>query len=236
MRSRRFWVIKPFYQDKWATIYLGDCLEIMPQIESVDLVVTDPPYGTEDLGGGYGRRQVNDPKGRNGRKIKGDKDLKLFQKSLPLIFAILPQGYFLTFCSPSKMDEQIIMPKCKYMGELIWDKGTPGLGYTIRYTHESCLVYKIGNPPKPQKALLSLIRVQVSHKNTHEKHPHEKPLKFLENALKLPGDKILDPFMGSGTTLLVAKKLNRKAIGIEIEEKYCEIAARRLSQEVIEWG
>jgi len=121
----------------------------------------------------------------------------------------------------------------EYIGELVWDKGTPGLGYTIRYTHESAIVWRLGEPEKPEKALLSLVRSQVSHQNNHLKHPHEKPIAFWINCLNLPGETILDPFAGSGTTGRACKDLGRKCIMIERDEKYCEIAARRMMQEVL---
>jgi DNA modification methylase len=99
--------------------------------------------------------------------------------------------------------------------------------------HESALVWSIGNPEMPENALLSVIRVQVGHHNAHLRHPHEKPIAFWKNALNLPGQSIFDPFLGSGTSLVAAKNLGRHAVGIEIEERYAEISATRLQQEVL---
>lgn len=227
--------MKPYYQDSATTIYLGDCREILPALDPVDLVLTDPPYGTEDLAGGYGRRQLHDIGDGKGKVIKGDKDLSLLKESFPLITNLQKEGWMFIFFAARKMPEIIDLFKKNWFGEIIWDKKQPGLGYHIRYSHESIAVLRIGEPPRPVNALQSIIRGFAFH----EKHPHEKPVKVLCPLIEwgsLPEQTILDPFMGSGTTLRAAKDLGRKAIGIEIEEKYCEIAARRMSQEVLELG
>lgn len=224
----------PYYQDSAVTIYNGDCREVIPELGHFDLILTDPPYGTEDLGGGYGRRQNHDPKGRMGRTIFGDKDLSVAAEGLAAALGRLKDGYALAFCAARKMPEMFsLFPNGEYMGEIVWDKGTPGLGYTVRYTHESALLYKVGNPAKPPKALLSVVRWQVSHINTQARHPHEKPVPFWINALNLPGETILDPFAGSGTTGRAAKDLGKTAVLIEREERFCEIAAKRMEQEVL---
>jgi DNA modification methylase len=227
--------MRPYYQDEAVTIYHGDSREILPTITPADLVLTDPPYGTESLGGGYGRRQNHDPKGRTGRTIAGDKDLETMRTAFACL-SLTPEAYVCTFVAAQRMFEAADI--CldlgwNYAGECIWDKGAPGLGYTLRYAHESCLVFRLGERVKPIQAALSVVRHSVSHVDTQNRHPHEKPVAFWTNILRLRDGLILDPFMGSGTTLRAAKDMGRKAIGIELEEKYCEIAARRMGQEVL---
>ena len=202
---------KPYYDDSAVTIYHGDCMDILPLLEPVDLVLTDPPYGTESLGGGYGRRQNHSPNGRMGRTIEGDKDLETMKSAFSLM-PLSQNANICTFVAPQRMLEAAAI--CvgfgwKYAGECIWEKVTP------------------------EKAALSVIRKSVDHINTQARHPHEKPVIFWTNLLPLCDGMVLDPFMGSGTTLRAAKDLGRKAIGIELEEKYCEIAAQRMCQEVL---
>jgi len=229
--------MKPYYESGGIQIFHGAAQEVLPQLEPVDLVLTDPPYGTEDLGGGYGRRQNHDPNGRHGRRIQGDKDLDAMAEAF-LLLPLTSDAYVLTFCAARRMLEVVQIceiSKLECWGEIIWDKGTPGLGYTIRYSHESCLALRKADRIKPIRPVMSIVRILVSRKNTHLKHPHEKPVGFWKHCCNLREGAILDPFMGSGSALLAAKDLGRKAIGIEIEERYAEIAARRLEQEVLQF-
>ncbi len=211
----------------------GDCRSILPLLEagSVDLVLTDPPYGTQNLGGGYGRRQNHDPNGKMGRTIQGDTDLSVAREAM----AMLPveTGYIGMFASSVKLKEAIGILPGEYFGEVVWLKGAPGLGYTVRYSHESLLLSRIGTPTKPEKALLSVVNKPRCTSTAHLRHPHEKPVAFWQRMLALPGDLILDPFAGSGTTGHACKLMGRKCIMIELEEKYCEIAVERLRQEVL---
>jgi hypothetical protein len=224
----------PYYQDDAVTIYHGDCREIVPQLGKFDLVLTDVPYGTESLGGGYGRRQVHSPDGRNGRMILGDSDLQMAAEGLRVSRAAVGTGYLGTFCAAQRLPEMFsLVPDAEYFGELIWDKGTPGLGYTLRYSHESFLLFKCGEPARPDEALLSVVRSQVSHVNTKARHPHEKPLNFWLNALRLPGRRVLDPFAGSGMVGRAAKDLGRECVLIEAAEEWCERAAERVMQSVL---
>jgi DNA modification methylase len=229
--------IKPYYEEPGIQIFNADCRDVLPQLEPVDLVLTDPPYGTEDLGGGYGRRQNHDPQGRYGRRIKGDKDLTVISESLPMVKSKLNlPGIIVSFCAARRMievDRLFNGEGFSCLGELIWDKGTPGLGYTVRYSHESALIYSLNEIPTPPSALNSLIRWQVSHIETQKKHPHEKPVSFWLNAAKINQGTILDPFMGSGGTARAAKDLGRNYIGIEIESEWIDIAIERLRQGVL---
>jgi site-specific DNA-methyltransferase (adenine-specific) len=232
--------MKPYYEHGGITIYHGDCREILPAITGVSLVATDIPYGTEDLGGGYGRRQLHSPDGRKGRCIANDKDLAIVGEVAPLLLKCCAQTAYLgTFCAPRKMLEtgQLFeLAGFRPFGHIVWDKGAPGLGYTIRYAHEDMLVFAVGEPGTPDEAAMSIVREPVSHVDTKKRHPHEKPVKAWLNLARLIDGAILDPFMGSGTSILAAKELGRKAIGVELEERWCEIAARRLSQEVLPLG
>jgi DNA modification methylase len=210
---------KPYYQDSHCTIYHGDCLEIMPQLEPVDLVLTDPPYGIkrdEGFGGfgGFGppiaRRQYQDKWDRE-RPSKETFELLLSKCKWAVIFGgnffadLLPQGkHWIVW---DKLNTMPTFGDC----ELIWTN------------------LKRNSVKKLTREYNGLLGKEESRF-----HPTQKPLDVLKWCLKkCPySDTILDPFMGSGTTLVAAKQLNRKAIGIEIEEKYCEIAVRRLAQEV----
>jgi DNA modification methylase len=229
--------ITPYYEEDGITIYHGDCREILPQLPKVDLVLTDPPYGTQDLGGGYGRRQIHSTDGRLGRLIANDQDLTAIMSAAALLWSACSQtAYVASFCAPRRLIEtaQIFqLAGFAYYGHIVWDKGQPGLGYTIRYSHEDMLVFCKGAPDTPPDAAFSLIRAGVSRVDATTRHPHEKPIEAWLNVCRLIDGTILDPFMGSGTTLVAAKQLGRRAIGIELEEKYCEIAVERLRQSVL---
>ena len=223
--------MRPYYERDGITIYHGDCREILPTIGAVDLVVTDPPFGTQALGGGYGRRQLHSVNGREGRTIANDNDLDAFRGAWLHIRETLSDAYALVFYAPRRTPEFCGIVGSDWAGEIVWDKQQPGLGYTIRYQHESIAVLKIGEPETPEDAILS---VQRFGRTDVVSHPHEKPVGLLKALLRLqPLGIVLDPFMGSGTTLVAAKLEGRRAIGIEIEERYCEIAAKRLAQGVL---
>lgn len=223
--------VKPYYQDESCAIILGDCRDILPYLPKVDLVLTDPPYGTQLLGGGYGRRKLHSLDGRNGRTIAGDCDLSVFLGTFPLLLERAEPGWMLVFYAARKTPEFIRAVGDWWIGEIVWDGLCPGLGYTVRYQHESIAVLKIGEAPKPVAPIISVIR---EFGEGVDDHPHQKPIALMKKLAVFIDGVILDPFMGSGTTLRAAKDLGRRAIGIEIEERYCEIAANRLRQGVLD--
>jgi DNA modification methylase len=233
--------VKPYYEHDGIAIYHGDCREVLPIIGTVDLVLTDPPYGTEDLSGGYGRRRLHSKDGRLGRVIAGDRDMGAVMQCAPLLASVLSTGWLVALCAARRMPETAAifsLAGFDYFGQFVWDKATPGLGYSIRYQHEAALVFASGDARKPDPPIISLLRWPVSHTDTHLRHPHEKPTHVLKHLLRLAPDKgrILDPFMGSGSTLCAAKECGMEAVGIEQDERWCELAARRLSQEVLDFG
>jgi DNA modification methylase len=224
--------LKPFYQEEFITLYCGDARKIIPQLKkSFDLILTDPPYGTAKVG--YGRAQYRYGK-HNQNAIANDGDLTVAKEVLNLCISEIGNGWCLAFCAARRMKEAInSIQKADYAGEIIWDKGTPGMSYTLRYTHESSLLWKIGKPLKPTEPLMSLVRQQVNLSNANVRHPHEKPVSFWINALRLPGNLIIDPFCGSGSVLRAAKDLKRRAIGIELDEHWCKRTVENLKQETL---
>jgi site-specific DNA-methyltransferase (adenine-specific) len=211
-------LIKPYYQDDWCTIYHGDCLEIMPQLEPVDLVLTDPPYGIGDkwIGGsgkehGWYKSHVEKPVRNEWDSKPPSKEHIEMLRKLSELQIIWGGNYF-----------ELPVSRCW----LVWNK--PERGFTLAEAELAWTnadnVIRVSDLPRHEAGRL---------------HPTQKPLNLMLWCLNLvwarPCDTILDPFMGSGTTLVAAKQLNRKSIGIEIEEKYCEIAVRRLQQEVFDF-
>ena len=205
----------PYYQDDYAKIYNGDCREILPDMGKVDLVLTDPPYGIGRDG------MIASTSSHGGRKAY---EFLGWDNSAPV--EIITQAM-------KKAHDSVVwganyFPQCfpPSMGWLVWDKGQD-------ICSSDCeLAFSTRN-----KALRRIVlnRCELAIDGTN--HPTQKPLKLMTWCLAFfPEAKtVLDPFMGSGTTLRAAKDVNRKAIGIEIEEKYCEIAAKRMEQEVFKF-
>lgn len=209
--------MRAYYSDDAVTLYCGDCRDVGAWL-GADVLVTDPPYGTDNHGG-YGRRQLGL------QTIANDSDATVRDAVLAL-WGDRPAA---VFASP-----RAIEPPGEWPWRLVWDKGRPGLGSPWRWGHE--LVYVRGgweNDP----GVPSVLRYSAPPEMRSALHPHEKPLRLLVALLTgAPGVTVADPFCGSGSTLVAAKNLNRKAIGIDIEERYCEVAAKRLAQGVLELG
>ena len=204
---------KPYYQDEWVTIYHGDCREILPYLEKVDLVLTDPPYG---VGKDYG---------------EGSKDdLATFVSSVSLVVSLDIRAVI--FCPVSRLFDLPARPE--WLG--IWRKNWTGLALRSYpfYPHwEALLFYHLKGDFAGNKGHRSDVFEFASIRPDPNGHPSPKPEALISELIVfLQPELILDPFLGSGTTAYCAKKLNRRCIGIEIEEKYCEIAAKRCSQGV----
>jgi len=221
--------MKPYYQDSAVTIYHGDCREIMPSISGEFVLISDPPYGiSAKLGMGGGK------KGSGGMwkniTIQGDQDTFLRDDIL------VGKANFAVFGSP-----RIPPPQCT-RATLVWDKGEHTGAGDLSFPWKPCfeLIFIGGDQWISDHRGSAVIRVNavagcVGNANTgHRNHPFEKPVGIMAHlCARTKCSMIVDPFMGSGTTLRAAKDLGRKAIGIEVEERYCEIAAKRMAQEVL---
>lgn len=225
--------MKPYYEHAGITIYHGDCREILPQLPKVDLVLTDPPYGI-GLGNQLALRD-----GRRDRVLLkpafasyDDTLCNLRTIVVPTIARLLQTSKrAIVFCAGFNVCE---FPKPNVLGGIFWAAahGRNAWGFA---SFTPALLYGPGCRVELGSRPTAIASVESAEVNGH---PCPKPINAMRHFVKLgseEGDLILDPFMGSGTTLVAAKNLNRRAIGIEIEERYCEIAAKRLAQEVFEF-
>lgn len=213
-----------------VTIYCGDCREILPSIGRIDAVVSDPPYGIEDIVGGYGRGV---------HTIANDENLNAMIEVLNLIKQRNNDIWLALFyscrISPSFFQATSML---EYFGEMIWDKKVMGLGSNIRYQHENIAFFKLGkpaNPLKPTPSVLTFGALKVADENIagqhKSSHPHEKPNKVMRNLCRIvTGKIILDPFMGTGSTGAAAVQNKRGFIGIELEPKYFDLARRKIGE------
>ena len=243
----------PYYRAGGVTLYLGDCREVLPGLEPVEVCITDPPYSETSLvwdEGAAGWIQALD-------------------------VALLPTAQLWMFTSLRHLLASFAyleLEGFKLAEEIVWEKhnGTNLRNDRFRRVHELAVHYYRGawdslyhSPPpafqarsrvvrqqsRPStwlgargavtfvqpagmtKIMRSVIRARSEHRRGH--HPTQKPLAVVRPIVAAsvrPGGTVVDPFAGSGTTLVAAAELGRCAIGIEREERYCEIAARRLGQ------
>ncbi len=210
---------KPYYEDKWGVIYCADCRLILPELPKVDLVLTDPPYGID-----YQSAWRIDWQRKE--KIQGDSEFPLW-----IFDECKANNALLVFC---RWDILIKLPAPTSF--IVWDKERHSMGnleHEYGRQWEGIAFYPFAKHQfiKRPKDIIHCPCVSPDKLM----HPNEKPVSLICQLLSNQvGDIILDPFLGSGTTAVAAKKLNRHYIGIEISEKYCAIAARRLSQDVME--
>jgi DNA modification methylase len=214
--------MKPYYQDPSCTIYHGDCREILPLLEPVDLVLTDPPYGIGEASGKNKSREGLAEPTDYGSDSWDDQiaetDIILLALGLSRFSIIFGGNYY---------GHILKATPCW----LVWDKQNG-----VNDFADCELAWT--NLPQAVRIKRHMWNGMLRKGQEERKHPTQKPLDVMKWCIT-QADKhgeiktILDPFMGSGTTLRAAKDLGRKAIGIELEEKYCEIAVKRLRQEVL---
>jgi len=213
--------VTPYYSHAGIVIIHGDCRDVLPGLDPVDLVLTDPPYGMDwntdtarFSGGNPGSVRRRGGKRNQPRIVDDDKPFDptpWLDFPRVILFGSNHYGQRLPVGTTLIWVKRLEDAYGSFLSdaEVAWMKGGHGV-YCFR---------------------------DVSHTRDakHRAHPSQKPQPLFRWCIEKAGGSgtILDPFMGSGTTLRAAKDLGRKAIGIEIEERYCEIAAKRLAQEVL---
>lgn len=209
----------PYFQRDGVTLYHGDARELFPSIAAwggLGAMVTDPPYGI-----GYESGHEGDLP----RAIAGDDDVELRD------FALRAWGQRAAACFATWR----CVPPTPPRGCLVWEKAAGGMGdLSFPWAPRFELVWIFGEGWAGRRTSSVLRGSTVTTWNTgpaRRLHPHEKPVDLLEQIIgKAPGRFVVDPFAGSGSTLVAARAAGRRAVGIELEERYCEVAALRLSQ------
>lgn len=210
--------VKPYYQDDRCTIYHGDSRKVWPMLPKCNLLLTDPPYGIAWEGSNASTKEW--------KGIAGDNDIELARWLCGMLWQADEAVIFGANCFPQLLphrgrwicwDKRLTEAADKMLGsafELAWCSRVSGFDRMVRKLHGGV----------------------VNADGGKRVHPTQKPSALFKQIIgdMFPkAETIVDPFMGSGSVLLAAKLEGRKAIGIEVEEQYCEAAAKRLAQGVL---
>lgn len=213
----------PYYADEHVTLYHGDCREVTEWL-SADVLVTDPPYGR-----GWKQGDTDTGRGWSANShggIAGDSDTGLRDWALAAWGDRLAISFGDLMLTPPSGTKQVL-PYEKAIQSGV-------RGATAGFRRDAEAVYLIGRWPSGLGGRGSVLRTNVRTHHvlvTRDGHPHAKPVDVMETLIAAcPPGVIADPFAGSGSTLKAARNQGRRAIGVEVDERYCELTARRLSQ------
>ena len=250
----------PYYSDDLVTLYHGEAFATLRELptRSVDALITDPPYSS---GGAFRGDRAADPLTKYRGNIDGQivrhldsfagdtRDQRAWMAwvgawGYEAFRAMAPSRPALMFCDWRQVGAAIDASQVAgfvYRGLLTWDKTAGAGGRPMRgrfRQHSEFIVWGSSGPmDDPSSEFPGSIITVVSEPHNTREHPTQKPVGLLAELMRVvPADSdrpVLDPFAGSGSTLVAAKQLGRRAIGVELDERYCEIAARRLSQDTL---
>ena len=239
----------PYYSDERVTLYHGDALVVMSHLDpgSIDAVLTDPPFSSG------GRRENARSLRKSMTRATEDSDWIMGDAMSTPGFTFLMRecgmawrrllvdgGHALAFIDWrmwGTMAAALESADLRQHPLLVWDKGRLGMGAIFRNQHELIVHMSKGNPTAPQRRdVPNVLRYPPT---ANENHPTEKPTTLLETLASVvtpPGGVLLDCFAGSGSSLVAAKQGGLRAIGIEGDERFCEVAADRLAADVLDFG
>lgn len=208
-----------YYEDEYVQLHHGDCRAIRGWT-TASVLVTDPPYG---IGWKKGNNRKAKSKAHAG--IENDGDTSVRDDILALWGDEKPAVVFGSWRAP----------KPEHVKQtLVWRKPVDAgvVGSTTGFRNDTELIFLTGKWPQRTAARSSVMTTDVGMHTYLNGHPHAKPVSLMAALIEsAPAGVIADPFSGSGSTLVAARNLGRKAIGVELDERYCELIAARLSQQ-----
>lgn len=221
---------EPYFSDGTASLHLGDCREILPALPPAGILATDPPYASaaatattgwakQKWGGSWGDMSLVTLMAEatlDAANLTAEHEVYWFADNLS--YAALVPVFFRRY---------------PVVQSIVWDRDMLGMGAYYRKQTEFILYCRTRNAPEfASKTARDLLRIKPAY--SEREHPAQKPVRLMAELLSNSGPGVvLDPYAGSGTTLVAARMLGRPAIGVEIEERHCETAARRLSQAIL---
>ena len=234
-------MLVPYYWQDDITLYHGDCAEVLPKLDagSVDLVFTDPPYLLSNM--------VDIPFTTRADMIRdfGEWDRQwtpdlLLAESARLL---VPGGSLLSFTS-DKLLSWFAHEGLKHRGTVAWEKSNPPPQPRPGYMSALEFIAWLQKPGAPATwngngAQRNILKFPICSGEERTEHRTQKPLALIKDLILRhsdPGDLILDPYVGSGTTLRAAKDLGRRAVGIELREDFCVLTVKRLGQDVLNFS
>lgn len=237
--------MKPYYDHAGITLYHGDCREILPQIDSVDITFSSPPYNTIAPTTPSGILKEHNHKQNAGYDgYSDDMNENEYQEWMRSTFtACREKSLGLCWINHKTRfrDGEAIHPlhifPWPFWSEVIWDRGVSITLNARKFAPSHEFIYGFGRPhfwDDEFNTFMSVWRINPERNVSGHPCPFPVPIASRCIAASCPlNGVVLDPFAGSGTTLVAAKLEGRKAVGIEINERYCEIAAKRLAQGVL---
>lgn len=238
---------EPYYQDDLVTLYLGDCWEGMAALpaDSIDLILTDPPYNVTDFNGRDGTTagKVKRADGSYREVVRNFGEWDRGYEPADLLAAaqrlLVDRGGLIAFTSDRILGAYMDTP-LHHMRTLVWLKTNPAPQFPGNY-QSACewIIWQGKNGPPRFNGGGAVSNVYEAPIPSGKQHPNQKPLPLITRLTlthSKPGDVILDPFAGSGTTLRAASDTGRRAVGFEADEAHCETAAKRLSQQSFDFS
>lgn len=216
----------PYYQDDFVTLYHGDCRENTEWL-GADVLVTDPPYGVNHSTHGLNVPIVEgEPRtGRSAKRVLTRAHTVARDEALAM-WTPRPALVFGSWRAPRPEDTRF---------RLVWDKQIPGMGGVGVWKPQDEEIYVVGDWPNPRtisRTDSSVLHFRALRGKSRPAHPTPKPIDLMAYLIeRSPDGVVADPFAGSGATLLAASGLGRRSIGVEFEERYCEMIANRLQDQ-----